>query len=49
MSQKVSSLKGGNELYGNLKNEEAFLLALEVYFIKMKCRKPPGKTGGLFI
>lgn len=34
--KKASPLKLGNETYGNLKIEKAFLKALELYFIKQQ-------------
>lgn len=40
--QKASPLKLRNESYGTIKVEEAFLRALEVYFIKKKDSKSPG-------
>lgn len=40
--QKTSPLKLGNESYDTIKVEEAFLRALEVYFIKKKDSKSPG-------
>ncbi|CAI8748109.1 MULTISPECIES: hypothetical protein [Bacillus] len=39
MTRKASPLKLGNETYGTLKVEEAFLQALESYFIKRKDTK----------
>lgn len=36
MGKKASPLKLGNEAYGNLKIEKAFLKALELYFIKQQ-------------
>lgn len=43
MGKRASPLKLGNETYGILKIEEAFLKALESYFIKQKESKPPYK------
>ncbi|MGS2746365.1 hypothetical protein ACVAMH_05510 [Bacillus zanthoxyli] len=42
MVQKVTSLKLGNEIYGTIKIEEAFLEALKMYFIKQQDKKTPG-------
>jgi hypothetical protein len=39
--KKASPLKLGNESYGTIKVEEAFLRALEVYFKKKKDSKSP--------
>lgn len=36
MATKISPLKLGNEIYGTIKIEEAFLEALKMYFIKNK-------------
>ncbi|MGH0708286.1 hypothetical protein ACQVVB_14515 [Bacillus paranthracis] len=42
MTSKTSPLKLGNEIYGTLKIEEAFLEALKMYFIKQQDKKTPG-------
>ncbi|MFY0138658.1 hypothetical protein [Bacillus cereus] len=39
MNRKTSPLKLGNEIYGTIKIEEAFLEALKIYFIKQKDKK----------
>ncbi|MFF2341179.1 hypothetical protein [Bacillus mycoides] len=36
MATKTSPLKLGNEIYGTIKIEEAFLTALKMYFIKQQ-------------
>ncbi|MGH0543253.1 hypothetical protein ACQVPW_17225 [Bacillus cereus] len=41
MTSKTSSLKLGNEIYGTIKIEEAFLEALKMYFIKQQNKKTP--------
>ncbi|EEK43027.1 TPA: hypothetical protein ACGW7B_004426 [Bacillus nitratireducens] len=41
MTKKTSPLKLGNEAYGTLNVEEAFLKALELYFIKYTEERPP--------
>ncbi|WP_283162076.1 hypothetical protein [Bacillus cereus] len=41
MNKKASPLKLGNEKYGLLKIEEAFLEALEVFFYREKVEKSP--------
>ncbi|MDF2017707.1 MULTISPECIES: hypothetical protein [unclassified Bacillus (in: firmicutes)] len=41
MTMKTSPLKIGNEIYGTIKIEEAFLTALKMYFIKQKDQKTP--------
>ncbi len=49
MTKKASPLKLRNESYGTIKVEEAFLRALEVYFIKKKDSKSPGWAGDFFV
>ncbi|MDA2626902.1 hypothetical protein PDQ36_27355 [Bacillus cereus] len=39
MATKTSPLKLGNEIYGTIKIEEAFLTALKIYFIKQQEKK----------
>ncbi|GAB6554267.1 hypothetical protein ACQVSN_08405 [Bacillus mobilis] len=41
MTTKTSPLKLGNEIYGTMKIEKAFLEALEMYFIKQQDKKTP--------
>lgn len=41
MTTKTSPLKLGNEIYGTMKIEKAFLKALEMYFIKHPDKKSP--------
>ncbi|MGQ4705086.1 hypothetical protein [Bacillus thuringiensis] len=41
MTTKPSPLKLGNEIYGSIKIEEAFLEALKMYFIKQQDKKTP--------
>ncbi|CEY36991.1 Uncharacterised protein [Streptococcus pneumoniae] len=41
MPTKTSPLKLGNEIYGKIKVEEAFLEALKMYFIKQQDKKTP--------
>ncbi|MEK5473986.1 hypothetical protein MKX99_21830 [Bacillus sp. FSL R9-9863] len=41
MTSKISTLKLGNEIYGTIKIEEAFLEALKMYFIKQQDKKTP--------
>lgn len=41
MNSKISPLKLGNEIYGTIKIEEAFLEALKMYFIKQQDKKTP--------
>ncbi|MHA4127037.1 hypothetical protein [Bacillus cereus] len=41
MNRKTSPLKLGNEIYGTIKIEEAFLAALQLYFIKQQDKKTP--------
>ncbi|MHA4127039.1 hypothetical protein [Bacillus cereus] len=41
MTSKTTSLKFGNEIYGTIKIEEAFLQALKLYFIKQQDKKTP--------
>ena len=41
MTTKTSPLKLGNEMYGTLRIEKAFLEALEIYFIKQQDKKTP--------
>ncbi|WP_329765439.1 hypothetical protein [Bacillus nitratireducens] len=41
MTSKISPLKLGNEIYGTIKIEVAFLEALELYFIKQQDKKTP--------
>lgn len=41
MPTKTSPLKLGNEIYGTIKIEEAFLEALKMYFIKQQDKKTP--------
>ncbi|WP_263281895.1 hypothetical protein [Bacillus thuringiensis] len=41
MTRKTYPLKLGNETYGTLKVEEAFLQALELYFISQRNKKSP--------
>ncbi|WP_257150414.1 hypothetical protein [Bacillus thuringiensis] len=41
MNVKTSPLKLGNEAYGTVKIEKAFLEALEMYFIKQQDKKTP--------
>ncbi|MDC2863154.1 hypothetical protein [Bacillus sp. BP-3] len=41
MTTKTSPLKLGNEIYGTIKIEKAFLEALEMYFIKKPVQKAP--------
>lgn len=41
MTSKSSPLKLGNEIYGTIKVEEAFLKALKMYFIKQQDKKTP--------
>ncbi len=38
MAIKASSLQLGNEIYGTMKIEKAFLEVLEMYFIKNKTK-----------
>ncbi|MDA2653515.1 hypothetical protein PDQ31_14395 [Bacillus cereus] len=42
MNLKTSPLKLGNEIYGTIKIDEAFLEALKMYFIKQQEKKTPG-------
>ncbi|WP_255257983.1 hypothetical protein [Bacillus cereus] len=42
MIARISPLKLGNEIYGTIKTEEAFLEALKMYFIKQQDKKIPG-------
>ncbi len=39
MPPKTSLLKLGNEIYGTIKIEEAFLEALKMYFIQQQGKK----------
>ncbi|WP_260984967.1 MULTISPECIES: hypothetical protein [Bacillus cereus group] len=41
MTPKTSPLRLGNEIYGKIKIEEAFLAALKMYFIKQQDKKTP--------
>ncbi|HFJ9490811.1 TPA: hypothetical protein ACGW7D_000030 [Bacillus cereus] len=41
MASTTSPLKLGNEIYGKMKIEEAFLEALKMYFIKQQDKKTP--------
>ncbi|WP_255299643.1 hypothetical protein [Bacillus thuringiensis] len=41
MTTKLSPLKLGNEIYGTIKIEAAFLEALKMYFIKQQDQKTP--------
>lgn len=45
MTPKTSPLKLGNEIYGTIKIEEAFLEALKMYFIKQQDKKTPDWLG----
>lgn len=41
MTAKTSPLKLGNEIYGTIKIEEAFIEALKMYFMKQQDKKTP--------
>lgn len=41
MNRKTSPLKLGNQIYGAIKIEEAFLEDLKMYFIKHQDKKTP--------